>query len=266
VSQELELHVTEVGHGPRVVLIHGGDPGGGAPAFDAQKDLEKRWTLVMPDRPGHGRTPRHGREDFERDAKLLSPLIAEQPAHLVGHSYGGIVALYIAARQPDSVRSLVLIEPPAFWFAPDNPAVAEMARSNRELFENPPDDPVEMIKRFFALVGMNFPLPDDLPMPRPQPLVDIAKVLGDIRGPDEGNIAVGSLIAGGYPILVLTSGRIAGFEGIAEAIAAQTGGEHLVITGTDHAVQKNGDAVNPLLERIWLNAAKSPELQADRPR
>jgi pimeloyl-ACP methyl ester carboxylesterase len=265
-SQEPRLHVTEVGHGPRVVLVHGGDPGGGSTAFDAQKDLERRWTLVMPDRPGHGQTPRDGREDFERDAEVLSPLIAEQPSHLVGHSYGGIVALYMAARQPDSVRSLVLIEPPAFWFAPDDPAVAEMARNNRELFENPPDDPVEMIKRFFALVGMDFPLPDDLPMPRPQPLVDIAKVLGDIRGPDEGSIAVGSLIAGAYPILVLTSGRIAGFEGIAEAIAAQTGGEHIVIPGTDHAVQKNGDAVNPLLERFWLKGAESPTSRDNGPR
>jgi pimeloyl-ACP methyl ester carboxylesterase len=256
-AQDFELHVTESGRGPRVLLVHGGDPGGGAAAFDAQKDLEQRWTLVMPDRPGHGRTPRDGREDFERDAELLSPLLAEQSAHLVGHSYGGIVALYMAARQPDSVRSLVLIEPPAFWFAPDNPAVAEMARNNRELFENPPDDPVEMIRRFFALVGMNFPLPDDLPMPRPQPFIDIAKVLGDIRGPDEGDIAVDSLIAGGYPILVLTSGRIAGFEGIAEAIAAHTGGEHIVVPDTDHAVQKNGDAVNPLLQLFWLTAEGS---------
>jgi pimeloyl-ACP methyl ester carboxylesterase len=264
-SQELDLNITEIGRGPRVVLVHGGDPGGGQPAFDAQKDLEQRWTLVMPDRPGHGRTPRYGREDFERDAELLSPLIVEQPAHLVGHSYGGIVALYMAARQPDSIRSLVLIEPPAFWFAPDDPAVAQMARKNRELFENPPDDPVETIKSFFALVGMNFPLPDNLPMPRPQPLLDIAEVLGDIRGPDEGSIAVGSLTVGGYPILVLTSGRTAGFEGIARAIAAHTGAEHVVIPGTDHAVQKNRDAVNPLLERFWLKAESSPGSPAEGP-
>jgi pimeloyl-ACP methyl ester carboxylesterase len=256
-AQEPEIHVTEIGHGPRVVLVHGGDPGGGATAFDAQKELAPRWTLVMPDRPGHGQTPRDGREDFERDAELLAPLLADPPAHLVGHSYGGIVALYMAARQPGSVRSLVLIEPPAFWFAPDNPAVAEMARNNRELFENPPDDPVEMIRRFFALVGMNFPLPDDLPMPRPQPFVDIAKVLGDIRGPDEGNITVESLNAGGYPILVLTSGQISGFEGIAEAIAARTGGEHIVVPGADHVVQRNADVVNPLLERFWSNAEGS---------
>jgi pimeloyl-ACP methyl ester carboxylesterase len=256
-APEHEIHVTEVGHGPRVVLVHGGDPGGGESAFDAQRELESRWTLVMPDRPGHGRTPRDGREDFERDANLLAPLLADQPAHLVGHSYGGIVALYMAARRPHSVRSLVLIEPPAFWFAPDDLSVADMARNNRELFENPPDDPVEMISRFFALVGMNFPLPDDLPMPRPQPFVDIAKVLGDIRGPDEGNIPAGSLTAGGYPILVLTSGRISGFEGIAAAIATQTGGEHVVVRGTDHVVQRNGAVVNPLLERFWSNAEGS---------
>ena len=34
------------------------------------------------------------------------------PAHLVGHSWGGFVALLVAIRQPGLVRSLVLMEPP----------------------------------------------------------------------------------------------------------------------------------------------------------
>lgn len=36
------------------------------------------------------------------------------PVHLVGHSYGGGVALYIAARHPERIASLTLYEPSAF--------------------------------------------------------------------------------------------------------------------------------------------------------
>jgi pimeloyl-ACP methyl ester carboxylesterase len=42
---------------------------------------------------------------------LLERLGAE-PAHLVGHSWGGFVSLLAAIRHPDAVRSLVLMEPP----------------------------------------------------------------------------------------------------------------------------------------------------------
>src|SRR5262249_7946123 len=40
--------------------------------------------------------------------------VAGQPAHLVGHSYGGTVALNAAWRFPQRVASLTLIEPVAF--------------------------------------------------------------------------------------------------------------------------------------------------------
>ena len=40
--------------------------------------------------------------------------------HLIGHSYGGMVALQLAAQaQPQRVRSLSLFEPIAFHLLPD---------------------------------------------------------------------------------------------------------------------------------------------------
>jgi pimeloyl-ACP methyl ester carboxylesterase len=247
------IHVSEWGRGERVVLVHGGTPGGGADAFAAQRPLEQRWHLVLPDRPGHGQSPRRGREDFDRDADLLTPLLGEK-AHLVGHSYGAIVALYMAARRPGAVGSLTLIEPPAFCFAAEDPVVAAMARANRELFESPPDDPVVTMRSFFSLVGIDVQIPD----PAPEGFLPIAQAFAEdfanIRGPDEAQIDPSDLNAEGYPILVLTSGQVAGFERIAEAIAAQTGGEHVVVPGTDHAVQNAGEPVNRLLQRLWTTA------------
>lgn len=82
----------------------------------------------------------------------------------------------------------------------------------------------------------------------------ITKDFTDMRGPDEAKIASADLTAGGYPICVLTPGRIGGFEGCIEAMAKQTGAEHIVLPGADHKVQDQGEIVNPLLERFWSNA------------
>jgi pimeloyl-ACP methyl ester carboxylesterase len=245
-----QLHVTQWGNGPRVVLVHGGTPGGGAEAFAAQKPLGERWTLVLPDRPGHGQTAPQGREDFERDANLLAPLIAAE-SHLVGHSYGALVALYMAAHQPQTVKSLTLIEPPAYWLAKGDPAVDEMSRANRELFENPPENPADFVRAFFTLVGIDIQIPESAPA---ELFRGMADGLMDIRGPQEATLDAAELTVGGYPILVLTSGRTAGFEGIAAALVAKTGATHSVVSGTDHTLQTAGETVNPLLERLWSEA------------
>jgi len=45
------------------------------------------------------------------DLKGLIEKLGVAPVRLVGHSYGGFVAAYLAADHPDLVRSLVLVEP-----------------------------------------------------------------------------------------------------------------------------------------------------------
>ena len=249
------VHVAEWGAGPRALFIHGGTPGGGASAFSQQEPLKERWHLILPDRPAHGLSPRQGDEDFERDADLLAPLL-EPGTHLIGHSYGGMVALYMAAAQPEMVASLVLIEPPAFCFAPDDPVVKNMASQNRALFKNPPEDPVVMMRSVFAMLGIGVEIPD----PAPDFFVDIAKAFAadavQIRVPDEATVDASILASAGFPVLVLTSGKIPGFEHIADAIAMQVGGLHTVVPGTDHSVQDAGQPVNEILEAHWRSVTR----------
>ena len=45
------------------------------------------------------------------DLKGLIEKLGVSPVHLVGHSYGGFIAAFLAADHPDLVRSLVLVEP-----------------------------------------------------------------------------------------------------------------------------------------------------------
>jgi pimeloyl-ACP methyl ester carboxylesterase len=111
---------------PPAVLVHG-TLSWGTLTFDRQRPLAARRRLLVPDRRGFGDSPDlHGSpytSDYEVDARDVIDLLAAG-AHLVGHSYGAVVAMLAAATRPDLVRSLALIEPPAHMLAIGNTAVA----------------------------------------------------------------------------------------------------------------------------------------------
>jgi pimeloyl-ACP methyl ester carboxylesterase len=66
-----------------------------------------------------------------REAAAIRSLMGrlDEPVHLVGHSYGGAVALHIARTRPERVRSLTLIEPSAFHLLRDGQAIDAVALS-----------------------------------------------------------------------------------------------------------------------------------------
>ncbi|HVK83411.1 MAG TPA: alpha/beta hydrolase [Kofleriaceae bacterium] len=80
--------------------------------------------VLTPDLLGYGPTPwPAGRPfHFTEDLAMLATLF-DEPAHLVGHSYGGFLALKLALEYPDRVRSLAVYEPVAFGIL-DEPADA----------------------------------------------------------------------------------------------------------------------------------------------
>jgi pimeloyl-ACP methyl ester carboxylesterase len=81
--------------------------------------LGARYRVMTPDLIGYGgAAPWSGRGGFSlaQEAAAVRSLLGrlDEPAHLVGHSYGGAVALHIARTRPERVRSLTLVEPSAF--------------------------------------------------------------------------------------------------------------------------------------------------------
>src|SRR5918912_2012324 len=126
------VHVETVGRGPRVVFVHG-SVGNGRSTWAAQRKLAERFTLVVPDRPGSPPNPPVERVDFEEQAPLVADLL-EDGAHLVGHSYGGVISLYAAGPRPEAVRSLTVIEPPAFGLARGDPAVDRLVEELEALW------------------------------------------------------------------------------------------------------------------------------------
>lgn len=101
-----------------VVLLHCSGSSGAQWRTLAAK-LAGRYAVVAPDLIGYGAAAAwSGQHEFSL-AQEAAPVLdilgrLDEPAHLVGHSYGGAVALHIARTRPELLRSLTLIEPSAF--------------------------------------------------------------------------------------------------------------------------------------------------------
>ncbi|WP_442930364.1 alpha/beta fold hydrolase [Mycobacterium sp. NBC_00419] len=70
--------------------------------------------LAAPDLLGHGRSPWSAPWSIDANVAALATLVEEQaggPVVVVGHSFGGAVALHLAAACPDLVAGLVLLDP-----------------------------------------------------------------------------------------------------------------------------------------------------------
>jgi pimeloyl-ACP methyl ester carboxylesterase len=75
--------------------------------------------VFAPDLCGYGAAapwPGNGAFSLAHEAEVVRSIVdrAGEPAHLIGHSYGGAVALHFARRHGARLRSLALIEPVAF--------------------------------------------------------------------------------------------------------------------------------------------------------
>ncbi|MFN8558332.1 MAG: alpha/beta hydrolase [Dehalococcoidia bacterium] len=116
------LAYADAGSGEPVVFIHGALAGAFRPLREAP-GLAGRHRLVTWDRRGYGASSAAAtpRTIAEHAADCLAVLrhIGLERAHIVGHSYGGAVALQLALDAPQVVASLTLLEPalPAVLFA-----------------------------------------------------------------------------------------------------------------------------------------------------
>jgi len=104
------------GEGPPVFFLHAGGSHGGQ-WTKVVEALGPGWSAIAPDVLGFGGTdawPVAGGLSHDLQAELVAHIIdrtAGQAVDVVGHSYGGSIAVRLAVNCPRKVRSLVLIEP-----------------------------------------------------------------------------------------------------------------------------------------------------------
>ena len=108
----------ESGTGPAVVCLHA-NASSSSQWRALMERLAPRHRVLAPDSHGAGKGPSWPADrplELTDEVALLEPIFARAgaPFSLVGHSYGGAVALLAAARQPQRVRALVLYEPTLF--------------------------------------------------------------------------------------------------------------------------------------------------------
>ena len=134
----VELEYELKGSGEPVLLIHGSHIAGSFIPLLAQPSLSAGYMLIRYHRRGFCESaPARGAfsiSDQAADAKVLLEHLGAEAAHVVGHSYGGAIALQLALDAPERVHSLALLEP-AVLSVPRGKVVFELIAVAKRLYD-----------------------------------------------------------------------------------------------------------------------------------
>ncbi len=110
----IHIHYQQTGEGADIVMIHGVASNLALWHRDFVPSLAKRFRVTTYDLRGHGYsdTPpdRYSSADMAIDLKALLEHLKISQACLVGHSFGGLIALHYAVLNPTAVTKLILID------------------------------------------------------------------------------------------------------------------------------------------------------------
>ena len=143
-----KMAVDARGEGDAIVFVHG--LGGSLNAWTPLLPALSRWRCVRPELPGAGRStkayalgeaaPQGGQLSAESHAQAVLRVfdgLGITSAHVVGHSFGTIIAQHVAAQAPQRVKSLVLFGALAEPSAPmrENMRARAQAARSQGVFE-----------------------------------------------------------------------------------------------------------------------------------
>ncbi|HEY6120250.1 MAG TPA: alpha/beta hydrolase, partial [Pyrinomonadaceae bacterium] len=135
----LTFAYVEEGSGSPLILVHG-SVSDYREWSDQMESLARHYHVIAYSRRYHWPNLPPGNDadaSLDRQADDLAAIIQAMriaPAHIVGHSYGGAVALVLTLRHPELVRTLVLAEPAVSGIladGPENEAVSKESQAIR---------------------------------------------------------------------------------------------------------------------------------------
>ena len=214
------------------------------------------WQVIVPDRPGHARTPSPGRpDDAEADGALVAPLLGDG-AHLVGHSFGACVALAAAALRPGAVRSLTLVEPAMMHMCADDPVVLGFLKQLGASAASA-KTPAERLSGFARLVGIP---PEIRGGSNEAELTRMGQAMAALKLPPPPVLLaqLAQVKAAGIPFQVIDGGWNPAYGATASRVATLGGGRRVVIASPHHFPQLVSDAFNEELVAFMRAAEGAP--------
>ena len=261
-----KIHVTvwdESDGGPRAVFVHGSTTWGES-AFARQRPLAAGFRLELVDRRGYGRSPDIDHSDALVDARDVAEVVGGGPVHLVGHSFGTVVALLVAGSAATAVRSLTLIEPSCYRAVADDPVVGAALERNRLAIAAFRDHQLPSAEEYLQLATESLGMPGLEATPQRLRAADTAmreRPCWDVEVP------LDVIAAATWPKLVISGSWDSAPAAYREAAAAplmacgrataqRIGAELLVVAGSAHEPHwEQANVVNEALRRTWARAA-----------
>jgi pimeloyl-ACP methyl ester carboxylesterase len=260
-----DLHLVLRGQGSRVLFVHGSF-GDALQDWATQSTLADRFELLLLDRRGYGESPVRSAPAptdatiFDEQAAEIAELLGNG-AHLVGHSYGGVLCLLAAQRRPEAVRSLTVIEPPAYALVRGHTDVesliARLAPVYDMVFELTPE---EFRARAFAAMGF-------IDASHPLSARERKNAVATMAEPPAwmATVPLEALASAPFPKLVVsgnwggasTSARdVAGraCTAVCVALVQDIRAEYALVEGAGHAVQYTGKPFNERLAAFLSQA------------
>lgn len=138
IGNGITLHYVDEGKGTPVIFVHGSLSDGGYWTDQVDRFAEHYRAIAYSRRYNYpNNNPARRGYSAVTDAEDLRAFI--HALHLgrvvvIGHSYGALTALFLAAKHPEVVRTLVLAEPPAISLLKDLPG--DEAKTGKAMFED----------------------------------------------------------------------------------------------------------------------------------
>ncbi len=235
---------------PLVVLVHGAmDRSAGM--LRLSRRLDDQYCVARYDRRGYAKsTPHDGPFDMAAQVADLVEVLGDRRAVIVGHSYGGNIALATAERHPSLVAGVVIYETPLSWepWWPGSTAGAVAIRAAGQ-----PEEAAEAFMRRIIGVERWESLPERTRATRRAEGVALVEELADLREHQPWHadrIHVPVVVGCG------TRGAPHHQQGMELVATTISGAELIVLEGCGHAAPHTDAAafrehlVRPLMQRV----------------